>query len=345
MIQFYKPTLKRRDMDSVLQTMVNEKIGPGERARAFVQSFCETVHATSGIAFRTYPDCLSYALSAIGVGEGTKVAVSPLSPEIYRTVLDKIGCETVFVDIDKHTGCPDDALVAQSGAEVLLLYEPFGTLPVRYNEQTTFPETCDYSGVKVIEDISQSIGSKVGDECFAGKIGQIVICAMEEDGVVSAGGGAVLAVRGETVNAIRGKRPSKYLTMPDMNAALGMVQLTNLDYSCQQRGKILSAYQQSLAKTRHKQFGLSLMEFSSNASAFAVMLDSRPDETVKFASKKEVPVRMAFSDCLFKGLEADPFDVAPVAASYYFRTVEFPLYAFLKQSEIDGISKVISHLP
>ena len=332
-------------MDSVLQTMVNEKIGPGERARAFVQSFCETVQATSGIAFRTYPDCLSFALVTIGVGEGTKVAVSPLSPEIYRTVLQKLGAEIVYVDIDKQTGCPDDEKVAQSGAEVLLLFEPFGTLPVRYNEQTTFPETCDFSGVKVIEDISQSIGSRVKDECFAGKIGQIVICAMEEDGVVSAGGGAVMAVRGDMVNAIRGKRPSKYLTMPDMNAALGMVQLSNLEESCQRRGEILSVYQQSLAKTRHKQFGLSLLDFSSNASAFTVMLDSRPDETVKFASKHDVPVRMAFADCLFKDMETDPFEVAPVAASYYFRTVEFPLYAFLKPNEIDGISKVISHLP
>ena len=332
-------------MDSVLQTMVNEKIGPGERARAFVQSFCETVQATSGIAFRTYPDCLSFALVTIGVGEGTKVAVSPLSPEIYRTVLQKLGAEIVYVDIDKQTGCPDDEKVAQSGAEVLLLFEPFGTLPVRYNEQTTFPETCDYSGIKVIEDISQSIGSRVKDECFAGKIGQIVICAMEEDGVVSAGGGAVMAVRGDMVNAIRGKRPSKYLTMPDMNAALGMVQLSNLDESCQRRSEILSVYQQSLAKTRHKQFGLSLLDFSSNASAFTVMLDSRPDETVKFASKHDVPVRMAFADCLFKDMETDPFEVAPVAASYYFRTVEFPLYAFLKPNEIDGISKVISHLP
>ena len=332
-------------MDSVLQTMVNEKIGPGERARAFVQSFCETVQATSGIAFRTYPDCLSFALVTIGVGEGTKVAVSPLSPEIYRTVLQKLGAEIVYVDIDKQTGCPDDEKVAQSGAEVLLLFEPFGTLPVRYNEQTTFPETCDYSGVKVIEDISQSIGSRVKDECFAGKIGQIVICAMEEDGVVSAGGGAVMAVRGDMVNAIRGKRPSKYLTMPDMNAALGMVQLSNLEESCQRRAEILSVYQQSLAKTRHKQFGLSLLDFSSNASAFTVMLDSRPDETVKFASKHDVPVRMAFADCFFKDMETDPFEVAPVAASYYFRTVEFPLYAFLKPNEIDGISKVISHLP
>ena len=30
LIRFFKPTLRRKDMDAVLQTMVDEKIGPGE---------------------------------------------------------------------------------------------------------------------------------------------------------------------------------------------------------------------------------------------------------------------------------------------------------------------------
>ena len=90
MIQFYKPTLRRRDMDSVLQTMVNEKIGPGERARSFVQLFCDTVKASSGVAYRTYPECLSEALRVMGAGRGTKVAVSPLSPSVYRSVIEGI---------------------------------------------------------------------------------------------------------------------------------------------------------------------------------------------------------------------------------------------------------------
>jgi len=106
MIQFYKPTLKRRDMDSVLQTMVNEKIGPGERARAFVQSFCEKIKATSGAAYRTYPDCLEAALRAAGAQNGTKVAVSPLSPAIYRSILEGLGCEIkIFLTILVQNVC------------------------------------------------------------------------------------------------------------------------------------------------------------------------------------------------------------------------------------------------
>ncbi|MCF0261757.1 MAG: DegT/DnrJ/EryC1/StrS aminotransferase family protein [Sphaerochaetaceae bacterium] len=345
MIQFYKPTLKRKDMDSVLQTMVNEQIGPGERGRAFVQYFCETIAATSAIAYRTYPDCLSDALKLMGAQKGVKVAVSPLSPLIYKSVIESTGAQMVYVDVNKETCCPDELLVAQSGAEILLLHETLGTLPVKYNEQTTFAEKYDYSSVKVIEDISDSIGSRVKDEAYAGSFGQIVVCALEEDSIVSAGGGAIMAVRGEYVNALRGKRPSKYLRMPDMNAALGLVQLANLDENSNKRREILKVYQQSLSKTRHKQFGLGLIDFASNGGAFGVFLDSKPEETIKFAQKHDVPVKLAFADCLIKDFEGDPFEAFPVAASFFYRTVEFPIYPFLKMSEIDSISKVVAHLP
>ena len=332
-------------MDGVLQTMVNEKIGPGERARSFVQLFCDTVKASSGVAYRTYPECLSEALRVMGAGRGTKVAVSPLSPAVYRSVIEGVGAEMVLVDIDRDTGCPNDSLVQASGADILMLYENFGTLPARFNEQTTYAESCDYSGVRIIEDISESIGSRIKDELYAGCLGQVVVCALEDECVVSAGGGAVLAVRGDYANSLRGKRPSKYLSMPDMNAALGLVQLLNLEDNLGKRRDILKVYQQSLSKSGRRQFGLTLADFESNASGFAVQLDSKPDEAVKFAAKYEVPARMAFSDCLLKDYEGDPFESVPVASSFYFRAVSFPLYTFLYKSEIESISKVIAHLP
>ena len=41
LVRFYKPTLRRRDMDAVLQTMVDEKIGPGERRKQFLKLMAE----------------------------------------------------------------------------------------------------------------------------------------------------------------------------------------------------------------------------------------------------------------------------------------------------------------
>lgn len=345
MIRFYKPTIKRKDMDSVLQTMVDEKIGPGEKVLAFMQAYSETVKAISSSSYRTYPDCLEAALLMAGAGKGVKVAVSPLSPQLYKTVIEKVGAQIVYVDVDKENGCPREDLVATSGADILLLYENYGTIPMRYNEKTTYAELLDYGCVKVIEDISESIGGHLKDEGYAGAVGQLVVCAFEEDYVVSAGGGCAVGAKSELVSALRGKRPSKYIKMPDLNAALGLVQLSNLEANSAKRREIVKLYQQGLSKTRHKQFGLSLMDFESNCSGFAVLLDSKPDEAIKFGAKHDVPIKMAFEDCLIKTYEGDPFEAFPVAASYYYRAVAFPVYPFLRGTEIDLISKIISHLP
>ena len=91
LIRFFKPTLRRKDMDAVLQTMVDEKIGPGERRRDFLKQFAQYVDLKDGITDRSYPSALATALKAVGVKAGDKVIISVLSPEIYRTVIESLG--------------------------------------------------------------------------------------------------------------------------------------------------------------------------------------------------------------------------------------------------------------
>ena len=67
-------------MDAVLQTMVDEKIGPGERRRDFLKLFAQHLNLKDGITDRSYPSALATALKAVGVKEGDKVIVSVLSP-------------------------------------------------------------------------------------------------------------------------------------------------------------------------------------------------------------------------------------------------------------------------
>ena len=51
-IRYTKPTLIRKDMDAVLQTMVDEKIGPGEKRREFIKLFALYIDKKDGIAVR-----------------------------------------------------------------------------------------------------------------------------------------------------------------------------------------------------------------------------------------------------------------------------------------------------
>ncbi len=133
--------------------------------------------------------------------------------------------------------------------------------------------------------------------------------------------------------------------MTDMNAALGSVQLANLPEDSSVRRSINSLYRDSLMRTEHRQFGLSLADFEGSAQAFAVFLNSKPEDSVAFAKKYGVPVQMTFKDSIAASYDGDIFSDFPVAAAMCSRTVSFPVYPFLKKEEMEMTAKVIAHLP
>lgn len=329
-------------MDAVLQTMVDERIGPGERKKEFLRLFQTFVNISGGgIALRSYVDALRAGLQLAGVTEGSLIAASVLSPSVYAKVASDLGATLLLGDIDPNTGCLSEdqarSLVNQ-GATVILLHEPSGMIPY----QADFASL----GVKVVEDISQSLGSVYGDSS-AGKWGDIVVCAFEEDGVVSTAGGAAI-VFSDTVY----KQPLKelfgeeriYQELPDMNAALGIVQISTIDTQLARRKELFKLFRQSLLKTPHKLFGIGNIDFDPNGYRFSVVLDSKVDEVVKFAAKYQVSSARTFAGCVGEPYQ-ERFDLFPAAIPCIMRGLSFPIYPFLSGTDVEMLMKVISHLP
>ncbi len=342
LIRFYKPTLRRKDMDAVLQTMVDERIGPGERKKEFLRQFQTFIGISGGgIALRSYVDALKASLRLAGVGEGSLIAASVLSPTVYAGVASELGATLLLGDIDPNTGClaQEQArdLVSQ-GACAILLHEPSGMIPYQ----------ADFSslGVTVVEDVSQSLGSTYGDR-HAGMWGDIVVCAFEEDGVVSTAGGAAIVFSDSSyrqpLNELFGATRS-YQELPDMNAALGIVQISTIESQLDRRRELHKLFRQSLLKTPHKLFGIGNIDFEPNGYRFSVVLDSKVEEVAKFAAKYQVSSVKTFEDCVGVPFQ-DRFDLFPSAIPCIMRGLSFPLYPFLSSTDVEMLMKVISHLP
>lgn len=329
-------------MDAVLQTMVDERIGPGERKKEFLRQFQAFVDITGGgIALRSYVDALKTALQLIGVTAGSLVAASVLSPSVYAKVASDLGATLLLGDIDPNTGCLSEdqarSLVNQ-GATAILLHEPSGMIPYQ----------ADFSslGVKVVEDVSQSLGSVYGDS-KAGGWGDIVVCAFEEDGIVSTAGGAAV-VFSDTAY----RQPLKeifgderiYQELPDMNAALGIIQISTIETQLARRKELYKLFRQSLLKTQHKLFGIGNIDFEPNGYRFSVVLDSKVDDVVKFATKYQVSSARSFEGCIGEPYQ-DRFDLFPAAIPSILRGLSFPIYPFLSGTDVEMLMKVISHLP
>ncbi len=329
-------------MDAVLQTMVDEHIGPGERKKEFLKQLQVFIGATAGgVALRSYVDALRISLQMCNVGEGSLIAVSALSPSIYASVAESLGATLLPGDIDSKTGCLSyESAVAlrEQGAQVILLHEPSGMIPYG----------ADFSslGLKVVEDVTQSLGSSY-ETSQAGSWGDVVVCAFEEDGIVSTGGGAAIAFRDAAFRPVLKDLlgdDRTYLELPDMNAALGIVQLATLGQQIERRRELYRQFRQSLLKTPHKPFGISDIEYDGNGYRFSVVLDSKVDDAMKFATKYQISSERTFAGCIGEPFQ-DRFDLFPNAIVCMMRGLSFPIYPFLTRTDVEMLQKVISHLP
>lgn len=341
-IEFYKPTLRRRDMQSVLQTMVDEKIGPGVKKQEFLNLLCEKLQKKGGIAIRSYYDAILSSLKLAGVKEGSVVITSVLAPKIYKIAAKSLNVKLKFLDIEEETCCLSVKNILDNLDEnvcAILLNEPYNQIP--------FNEDFSSLNIPIIEDISQSFGSKF-DNYYAGCFGDIVICAFEQEHVVSCGGGAAILYDDEKKYKDLLKKQyqfiSKYEQLPDLNAALGIIQLHDVEHHLSKRNEIFEMFKKALLKTEHQLFGIKDISFYSNGWCFPVILDSNPEEVIKFAKKYSVTCKKMFTDSV--GVDyLNQYSLFPVASSSLLRAVAFPIYPFLKTGEIDILVKVISHLP
>lgn len=339
-IRFYKPALFRKDMDAVLQTMVDEKIGPGEKKREFVKAMCDYMKLKSGFSFRSYFDAISLSLESLELSSGDGVALSVLTPRIYVEAIKRLGLKPILVDTDIFYMPSIDSINSKSEEiKAIVLYEPVSQVPQNVEEFKSL-------GLPIIEDITESLGASFSD-FKPGMIGDIVILSTEEDGIVStAGGSVVLTNKDEISERIKKltQNTLRFIELPDMNAALGIVQLGKLDVILERRANIYKTYQQSLMKSDSKLFGSNnMVDFSPNGYGFAVITNTKPEDSIAFASKYSVSSKKTFTGaCGARYL--DRFDLYPNAIAALTRSVSFPLYPFLSSLEIETVCKVIAHL-
>ncbi|HRY72886.1 MAG TPA: DegT/DnrJ/EryC1/StrS family aminotransferase [Spirochaetia bacterium] len=335
--------IRRKDMDSVLNCLVTDDIGPGEYLDRFQKASREAVGFDFGFAVRSPHSALGLALDAAGLEPGDAVAVSALSPAYYAGVLRDKRLEPVFVDVAQDSAAPSAQTIAdaQQAAEkkprAIVLFEALGVMPD--------PEAIRSLGLQVIEDTSQSLGAYRG-ETKAGTIGQMAILGLESGSLVTAGGGALLyaaARRDGTVLRNLAESLLPELRMTDFNAALGFAQLKELEASIAKRRELYGAFSQSLARTRH---GLLSQEGEGEPAywAFPVLLSSGMKDVRAYAKKKEVDTEPAFEGSLV-GRGLVPEGSCPNARSVLMRALLFPLHQRVGQSGAQKISRVLATLP
>lgn len=331
--------IRRKDMDSVLNCLVEDYVDIGAYLDKFLKTAKEELGFDHGIAFRSPCTALRYALDCFALPEGASVALSALSPSYYAGVLKERKLNPLWLDVNPETGCVDkEPLEAAKGAaRLMLLYEGAGILPDP-------SEYLDF-GMPILEDVSESVGAFTG-EVKAGSLGTLTLLGMEQGGLVTSGGGAILyaATRreGQVLKNAADSVPRE-LIMTDLNAALGLSQLKMMGKAYERRRELAKLYAESLARSKH-----SVLRFPGDGEGayygFPVVLPAAVKDVRAYARKKEVETALAFEDsCVARGLV--PEGECPRAASLALRCLYFPLHPRIGKTAAQKVSKVLATLP
>ena len=339
-------------MDAVLSALVEDKIGPGEQAKFLIQTAKEKIKFDYCLALRSPAIALGLALNSIGGERGQGVLISALSPLYYARVIEDAGLVPIYCDVPNSTACINRETVEKALASrpdglrvrCIVIHHTLGYLPGG--------EALADLGIPVIEDCSRSYGSYIGTDggaeaqaAFYVPAGNTVftILGLEERDMLTSGGGALLfSMNRRDAAVLRGLEtlPPEY-GLPDMNAAMAVVQFREAAKNLLKRREIARLYTQSALRTKHRMF-VQPDGLEYNNYTFPLILSQGMKDVKAYARKKDIAVESAFDNTLISTLTREQ---CPEAYSLSLRTVLFPIYPRLGMTDAGKVAKLILTLP
>lgn len=340
-IPVFKPSIKRRDMHSVLSCLVTDVIGPAVIADDLVATVAGELDHEGGGALREYVRAIELIIQALGLETGDKAILSPLAPGQYRRAFQECGIVPVFADVKEEDACLDPESVNERLTEdvkAIFVHAPLGRVP----DMAALAEF----GIPLIGDIGEALGATDGTSEL-GSQGQYVLLPMEPNGIATVGGGTLILAKDKAAlsalnTAAEPLTPDAFL--PDLNASLGLVQWREYPHALESRDIIAEVYRQSLMKGRHRSLSEPKDEGRAVPFSYPVVLSSGMNDVRKYARKKGVETQAAFLGCTMEGYpEAE--ELCPKARSLMMSTLLFPLYPTLGNKNVQLTAKVLSTLP
>ncbi|MFI3257999.1 MAG: DegT/DnrJ/EryC1/StrS family aminotransferase [Spirochaetales bacterium] len=340
-IKTFSSTIRRKEMDAVLTCMVEEKIGPGELNTRLIQKAKEFFSVNGSIALRSPSIALKHALCALNLEPQSGIMISALAPSWQYITVCELGYNPVILDVSPDAGLVDVSMIQagiQKGGRLLILHEALGSVP-------NFPALLELN-IPIIEDISQNAGASF-EEKNVGNFGVFSILGLEQNDILTGGGGALL-MAGQSRNwaTIRNhtEKAAKTDFLPDINAALAFIQLKEFVRNETVRKQMHETFLRSLMQGRHKTFLQQTEHAISTAYSFPVILVDGYKEVKQYAGKKGIEITPAFENSV-ADIFPDMCEHCVHANSLLMRCVLFPLYPRLGNSKTEKIAKVLASLP
>jgi len=266
---FGSPRIEQQSIEEVANVMRSGWLGSGPKCKAFEAAFESYLQAGTALAVNSCTAALHLALLALDIGPGDEVITTPMTFCATANVIVHAGAIPVFADIDPVTWNLDPEQAARKITD-----KTKAILPVHYLGRPCDVEAFDSLARKynlnVIYDAAHAIEARVGGKSV-GSWGDATCYSFHATKNITTGeGGMLLSGREDIIRKAsvlrqhgldtdswtryEGQSFGRYLTamagykynMPDINAAIGLTQLTGIEQWLTRREEIWTRYAREL---------------------------------------------------------------------------------------------------
>ncbi len=358
-----KQTLGEADYQSVMDCLRSDFLTQGPRVAEFEAALTEYTGAKYCVALANGTAALHLAVLAAGVGSGDEVLTSPITFLASANAALYAGADVRFADIEADTANIDCAKLAAALTPKTKLLIPVHFAGQSVDMQRVAAVAREH-GLLVIEDAAHAIGSEYkGEKVGSCRYSDMTVFSFHPVKTITTGeGGAImtndvelyqklLALRnhgmhrdGEMLGSWRYEMRELGFNyrLTDMQAALGITQLSKIDEFKTRRREIVEYYNTKLGLEH-------LIEREYSEACFhlyPVLLEDRDDFYYK---AKEVGLNLqvhyipVHTQPYYQRLGFVPGNY-PVAEEYYRKTISLPLYPALTSEDLAEIVRRVKSI-
>lgn len=380
MIRYGQQDITQADIDAVIAVLKSVNLTQGPNIPAFEQSVLTHTGAKHAVAVNSATSALHIACLALGVGSGDWLWTTPNTFVASANCGLYCGAQVDFVDIDPHTYnlCPiklEEKLIAADKAGKL----PKVVVPVHLAGQP-----CDMAaihalgqkyGFRIIEDASHAIGGKYKGEPIGNcRYSDITVFSFHPVKIITTAEGGMaltnsheLATRLGLLRSHGITRDPALMTQPtdgpwyyqqvalgynyrmtDIQAALGVSQMTRLRHYVGRRHEIAERYSQLLADLP---LTLPWQHPDSYSAYHLYVIRLQLDQTrvthlqvFEALRAKDIMVNLHYIPVHTQpyyqkmGFKTGDF---PAAEQYYREAISIPMHPTLTNAEQDQVASVL----
>jgi dTDP-4-amino-4,6-dideoxygalactose transaminase len=261
-LPFTRPTIGEEELQAIREVLESGWITTGPKSLALEQALADYIGGGVQVrVFNSATSALEASLMAAGIGPGDEVIVPAISFVATANVVLRAGARPVFVEVDLHSRNLDAAAVAAARTPATRAVIPvhFAGLAVDMQPLYALAEQHD---LLLLEDAAQAIGTEYLGRKIGASGNPVSFSFHPNKNMTTIEGGAVASKDADFMKRLERLRFHGIerdadgnidvtswggkMNLPDVNAAVGMVQLSRLDRFNQRRRELAQRYFQLL---------------------------------------------------------------------------------------------------